>query len=118
MGSFWLLLSLRRRQIQTLISMSTLMPRIAKEENLLKLGEEFWPQTPAETMDTGHPSPPLWLRRLPLPPAPNKMPLTLHATLPPNLQTPYLRLLNVPMPAPNGTEDWTRTRRLQIIAEM
>merc|ERR1712108_104651 len=48
---------LRRPQIQTLISMSTWMPRIAKEENLQKLGEEFWPQTPAETMDTG-PAPP------------------------------------------------------------
>merc|ERR1711974_421118 len=33
--------------------MSTWMPRIAKEENLQKLGEEFWPQTPAETMDSG-----------------------------------------------------------------
>merc|ERR1712108_63004 len=48
---------LRRPQIQTLISMSTWMPRIAKEENLQKLGEEFWPQTPAETMDTGRPAP-------------------------------------------------------------
>merc|ERR1711974_287184 len=55
--SFWLLLRLRRPQIQTLISMSTWMPRIAKEENLQKLGEEFWSQTPAETMDTGRPAP-------------------------------------------------------------
>merc|ERR1711974_429501 len=89
MGSFWLLLRLRRRQIQTLISMSTLMPRIAKEENLLKLGEEFWPQTPVETMVTGHPCPPP-----PIKCHSHCMPHCLPTCKPPTC------LLNVPMPTP------------------
>merc|ERR1711974_60890 len=87
--SFWLLLRLRRPQIQTLISMSTWMPRIAKEENLQKLGEEFWPQTPAETMDTGRPAP---------------------------AAAPYAHAGHA---HPHGTEKGTAAkRRLQIIAEM
>jgi len=87
------------------------MKRAAKEENLLKLGEEFWPQTPAETMDTGHRSPPI---------AAVSDAHALSAT--PTACPTATPIANHPRPvaaqhahahAPHGTEDWTRAEKLE-----